>query len=179
MRKYGIAFVPKNRVSEFISLASAYQKIMHNYIIDKTSIPHVTICQFHFDEGDLNKLYNLVSSSISDVTLKINFKKFSQLSFDNELSWISLLPENSLVLNNIYEQALKLVKPIRIDKYDPHLTLFNYKSGEQNGSDKIDLLLESQIEITDEFFLIIGEIDSVGQLTKIVANFTLSSNKTI
>ncbi|MBA3537168.1 MAG: hypothetical protein H0T84_11260 [Tatlockia sp.] len=150
--------------NEIAYLTKSYEDKIHNYCIGEASLPHITVCQFTVLESLRNEIWENVCHSISDrkITLKLN--KFSNITFDGLLYWLSLLPEHNCQLQINFRIISRFVKSLRKDDYDPHLTLFNYYP------DKLDIseILKQQIEFVGEFELIIGESDESGQLNNII-----------
>ncbi len=168
MIRFNIAYVPKQHSEKFVNLANIYKTKIHNYCLGKNSLPHVTISQFIADESQISEIWRTVCSSINDHNISLVFNKFSNISFDRTIFWLSLLPESNEKLIETFDVVLNIVKPTRNDKYDPHLTLFNYLS------DKLDVSssIESRINIEEEFELVLGESDEVGQLKDIIFYFS-------
>lgn len=167
MNKYNLAFIPKFKSKEFISLTEQYTDFHHNYILGKNSIPHVTVCQFYWEKEHLERLYDTVHAISLDYNLELAFKTWSHISFDGVIYWLSLLPEKPEKLHRIFNKVTQFIKPIRSDAYDPHLTLFNYSVSDND----LMQLSDTQFNVQDEFQLVIGHCDDIGQLTKIIKNF--------
>ncbi len=170
MKKYNIAFVPKEKAQEFITLCTVHTTKPHNYYLNEKSIPHLTICQFYLEEDNVDLLYDNIRSELITTEITLSFNKYSHLTFDENTYWLSVLPEEFEELNSIYICVSKIIKPLRSDAYDPHLTLFNYLV-EDNEKNKDFHELDRCMNIQDEFMLVIGECDKVGQLTKIIKSF--------
>jgi 2'-5' RNA ligase len=171
MKKYNIAFIPKSKADEFISLSKLKEKKELTYMLGEGSLPHVTVCQFYLEEDNLEETWREICTNSSYETISLTFKKYSHITFGNDIYWLSLIPEESEELNEIFDYVLKTVTPIRKDKYDPHLTLFNYLKKENPSELVENFIVHQDINIADEFELIIGECDKVGQLTSIVSRF--------
>lgn len=164
MKKFNIAFTPKSHLEEFISLAETSKDKSHNYCLGENSIPHITVCQFFSSEDSLDKIWEEACSSVPNPTICVNLNRVSNISFDGQLYWVSLLPHRDSELQSIFSIISKIVKPIRIDEYDPHITLFNYFPNKLN----VEEVLKTKICIEDEFELVIGECDGAGQLQNIL-----------
>lgn len=175
MTRFNIAYIPKYQSEKFVNLADEHKTKTYNYCLGENSLPHVTISQFIADESQIGEIWGEICSFIEDQTISLVFNKLSNISFDGTIFWLSLLPEPNKSLIDVFNMVSKIVKPIRNDKYDPHLTLFNYHS------DKLDSYssIKSGIKIEDEFELVLGESDDIGQLKNIIfyflPNFTISS----
>lgn len=82
--------------------------------------------------------------------------------------WLSQLPNENKNLMDAFIKVSVLVKSIRNDDYDPHVTLFNY------CKDTIDIrsFLEIKVHIEDQFELAIGASDTAGQLKNIIYTYS-------
>lgn len=162
-KKYGIALIPKVKIKKFISLACNKATNAVDYCVGDGSFPHVTICQFYYELKNISALWVALCNQLDEFQINLTFKKYSHITFGGDIHWVSLIPEEGNELKNLFSIISTYVKPIRSDQYDPHLTLFNYKSCEKDALD----LVES-INISDKFDLILGEFDEVGQLVRIL-----------
>ncbi|CAM2905899.1 hypothetical protein [Legionella worsleiensis] len=172
MERYNIAFVPKFKSNEFIALATEIIDKPFSYILGNKSIPHVTICQFYSEEHKLGDLSKKICFESSDFNLHLSFREISHTSFKKPVYWVSLLPENTLKLHEVFNYISKLVNPLRTDDYDPHLTLFNYAYINQKNEINLEKKINDKVSIQDEFELIIGTSDCFGQLTRIIKILT-------
>ncbi len=161
-KKYIIAFVPKKNFNKYNKLSKIKINI-HNYQLGIYSIPHVTIAQFYLEKFIVKDTWLEICSQIPQKFISLSFKKTSNISFDGEIFWFSLIPEQITLLKEIYTIISQIVEPIRTDDYDPHLTLFNYSSTNLDSK-----LFKSEIFMRDTFELVLGICDEVGQLRKIL-----------
>lgn len=164
LKKYNIAFVPKLKSEDFITLTKD-SKHIENYCVGPESIPHITICQFYYNPDQIESLWDEICSEPLETTISLSFKEFSIISFDNNLYWISLLPYHVDKLTDIFNIISKKVECIRKDTYDPHLTLFNSHLENAHLYDTT-----KEIFIEDNFELVLGETDEIGQLKYIMSN---------
>lgn len=171
MKRFNIAYVPKTNSEILTKLVTNYKYQTHNYCLGESSLPHITVCQFYFDEKSLDEVWEKVCSSDAEKNITLNFNELSNISFNGELYWLSLLPVQRKSLENNFEIISKIIPPIRKDEYDPHLTLFNYYPLKLSP-DLQKIQKESNV-LEDEFELAIGESDEVGQLKSI--NFLISA----
>jgi 2'-5' RNA ligase len=162
-KKYGVVFIPRAKSGDFISLADNNKSSVVSYCLGEGSAPHVTICQFFYDAERIYDLWEMLSNQLEQLQMTLTFKTYSNVTFGGDIHWVSLLPEEGKELKNLFSIISAYVKPIRSDQYDPHLTLFNYKSLAKDA-----LGLVENINISDEFDLILGEFDEVGQLVRIL-----------
>lgn len=169
MNIYNIAYIPVSKSQAFINLCSSKCKKSAGYYLDETSRPHITICRFMSDPTDLDKTWEKVQMFLDKKKITISFEKVSQISFNNKIYWTSLIPKDSTNLLKAYEVISKIVKSLRNDTYDPHLTLFNsYENSLKKMDDKIT-------ELNDQFEIVLGESDEIGQFKKIL--YSQDSNK--
>lgn len=167
MKRFNIAYVPKYNSKKFINMSESFHPESYNYNLGESSLPHITICQFIADENEIGQVWNEVCSKISEYGITLIFNCFSNISFDEKLFWLSIIPDFNQQLIDTFDIVSKIVKPIRNDAFDPHLTLFNYFPDKLS----INFLLEKSINIEEEFELILGESDNAGQLKNIIFHF--------
>jgi len=161
-KKYIIAFVPQKNFNKYNKLSKKKINI-HNYQLGIYSIPHVTIAQFYLEKSRVKDIWLDVCSQIPQKHISLSFKKTSNVSFDGEVFWFSLIPEQITPLKEIHTIVSQIVRSIRTDEYDPHLTLFNYILTNLESK-----LVQSDIFMRDTFELVLGICDEVGQLRKIL-----------
>ena len=167
MKRFNIAYVPKHNSKKFIELSERFHLKSHNYNLGKNSLPHITICQFIIDENEISQIWNEVCSKMGKYSITLIFSCFSNIFFDEKLFWLSIIPDLNQQLIDTFNIVSKIVKPIRNEAFDPHLTLFNYFPDNLN----INFPIEENIKIEEEFELILGESDNAGQLKNIIFNF--------
>jgi hypothetical protein len=141
-----------------------------SYCLSDNSLPHVTVCQFYYDDNQIMNLWAEINSLPIQNSCELHFKTLSTISFDNSIYWFSLIPNENGFLQNMFNILSQKVENIRKDDYDPHLTLFNFLPETLHFNE-----LLQNIDICDHFNLILGECDKVGQLTKILSADHLSS----
>lgn len=174
MKKYIIAYVPCFDHAVFTSLIEGQKKYSKSYCVGADSVPHVTITQFLINPEDLEEVWGSVCSKIENPFIELEFKKYSQVTFDGNLHWLSLIPEQTAELFEGHFIASKFIEPLRKDAYEPHLTLFNFLI----KNFQIDIeSLEQGVEIKGGFHLVLGESDPVGQLTNVIATYDNQSSK--
>lgn len=164
MKRFNIAYLPKYNSRAFISISKRFKPKSHNYNLEENSLPHITICQFNAKEGELGQIWNAIRSNIDEQNISLIFTSFSNISFDEKLFWLSIIPESNQQVIDTFNIISKIVKPMRNDPFDLHLTLFNYFPEKQN----INFPINEKIMIEEEFELILGESNDVGQLKNII-----------
>lgn len=160
-KKYNIAFVPEN-LNQFCELAQFYPE-PYNYYLGKNSIPHITITQFFHSPENIIDIWKKISNTVNQKKIQLIFSEFSNISFDNEIFWFSLIPNQRDFLKEIHKVIFEVTGSIRNDEYDPHLTLFNYLVNARNLPAQV---YNKDIMIQDNFNLVLGECDSIGQIIK-------------
>lgn len=165
MKRFNIAYIPKYNSKNFVNLSEKFDPKCYSYQLGENSLPHITICQFMADEDKISQIWSEVCSKISNNSIHLAFSSFSNVSFDKEIFWISIIPAPIQPLVETFHIVSKIVKPIRNDTFDPHLTLFNYLPG------IINITSEENLNIDEEFELILGESDDIGQLKNITYHF--------
>lgn len=164
LKKYNIALVPTTENDSVIKCAQYFSKISDRYQLGENSHPHVTLCQFHADEKEIDELWTQVCELIPEQQIYLEFKEFSCITFDNNIFWVSLMPDQRDILNEMHQIVANAIKSPINKSYDPHMTLINTKDSEYI---KMAIALEKTYSpISDNFVLAIGECDSIGQLTK-------------
>ncbi|MBX3710206.1 MAG: hypothetical protein KIT56_09520 [Gammaproteobacteria bacterium] len=129
-------------------------------------MPHVTLCQFQAEESTIRELWDKACNALTEHTISLELKDFSCISFDNEIFWVSLMPDHRTLLNDMHNVVSKIVNSPAKKSYDPHLTLINTKDSEYEKM--ADKLIKTYSPISDEFVLSIGECDEIGQFTKLL-----------
>lgn len=165
---FNIAYAPKTRSNDYVKITEKYKAKTLNYCIGIDSLPHVTVAQFVAEDYDINEIWSNICSSIEEDSVILSFSELSNITFNGEIYWLSLLPDTNKTLIETFKIVSNIVKPIRSDAYDPHLTLFNYIP------DQLEIHLDAQreIKIQDEFELVLGKSDDVGQLIEIIYNYS-------
>ena len=110
------------------------------------------------EEREVNSLWEEVCSLIENINLKLRFQKLNCTAFDHTMYSVSLIPENQVLLNSMLRAVLSVIKQEPKRQYAPHLTLFNTKENLIQQMDNIKIA-----EISDDFYLSIGQGDNVGQ----------------
>ncbi|MFJ1270094.1 hypothetical protein ACD661_16165 [Legionella lytica] len=173
MGKYCIAFLPSND-NELISLSNSFTNLNKEYKLGIESIPHVTVCQFFYEDSEIENLWGLITKNIETHQINLSFDSFSCITFDNEIFWISLLPTETEDLHNINQQITSMLKIESSRLYDPHLTLLSTKDAYYES--KAEQNIGEYKKIADDFILSMGECDEIGQFTKILFQCELTSS---
>ena len=158
INKYNIALLPRTKGTEIINLFSSFLVQFGPYRLSDKSFPHVTLLQFYVEEREVNSLWEEVCNLIENINLRLRFQKLNCTTFDQTMYWVSLIPDNQDLLNSMHRAVLSVIKQEPKRQYDPHLTLFNTKENLIQRMDSIKIA-----EISDDFYLSIGQCDNVGQ----------------
>lgn len=168
IKKYNIAFIPVSCGAIIIKLAKHFSPIADQYLLGDCSLPHVTLYQFTMDDSEIDNIWERLVSSFNETHIKLTFDEFSCITFDHEIYWTSLMPNNRDVLIKMHHLVANILKmPINIT-YDPHMTLLNTKNKEYES--EVKKLKDQYIPVIDIFTLALGERDAAGQLIKILHN---------
>lgn len=168
MKRFNIAYIPKYNSKEFIKLSRSFNPKSYNYNLGENSLPHITICQFLADVSEIGQIWNDVGFKIREYKITLSFNSFSNISFDDKLFWLSIIPEPNQQLIDTFNIVSTIVNPIKKDTFDPHLTLFNYFPEKLI----LNFPVEREISMEEEFELILGESDCSGQLKNIIFHFS-------
>lgn len=166
LRKYNIALIPVSKNIEIMNCANFFSSISDQYQLGENSLPHVTLCQFQADESTIQDLWDKVCDALTEHTISLELKYFSCISFDNKIFWVSLMPDQRTLLNDMHKVVAGIVNSPVKKSYDPHLTLINTKDSEYEKM--ADKLIKTYSPISDDFVLSIGECDGIGQFTKLL-----------
>jgi 2'-5' RNA ligase len=165
-KRFNIAFLPKSKSTEFINIAKDFYDFAGSYKINSHSLPHITLCQFMAEEDEAKELWLKVCDSPITNSISLTLRDISRVAVDSS-NWISILPDNLEALKKIHFVIANLIEG-RIgrcfEEYDPHMTLFNF--ADENYKDKLEFLKCEGIQ--DEFHLVLGRSDEVGQFVKVV-----------
>lgn len=165
MKKYNVALTPQTNISYFDTLVSKAKPYTSGFCIGSKSIPHITICQFFIDASKIENIWHEICNKIDHASMNISFESYSNITFDNEIYWLSLLPNETDYLFHLFDIVSDYVTSIRTDNYDPHLTLFNYI---KKNHDLIQKVLVPSLFIQTKFELTLGICDEIGQIKKII-----------
>lgn len=165
-KKYNLALTPVSRSNDVIALAKRFSNIADEYLLGNESIPHVTLYQFQAEETEINHIWEQVCRIWEKKPLKFVFKKFSCITFDNNIFWVSLVPSNCDVLHKMHGCIANILQlPIK-KMFDPHMTLVNTKDKEYEKT--AAFISASYKPIMDTFILSLGLSDDSGQLVNII-----------
>lgn len=166
LRKYNIALLPTSKNQEIVNCSSFFSSISDQYQLGENSLPHVTLCQFQANESTVRDLWDRVCDALTGHIISLELKDFSCISFDHKIFWISLMPDQRTLLNDMHSVVAEIVNSPAKKSYDPHLTLINTKDNEYEKM--ADKLIKKYSPISDDFVLSIGECDEIGQFTKLL-----------
>lgn len=166
LKKYNIALIPTTVKENFIKNSQYFYKISDQYQLGEKSLPHVTLYQFHAKEQDIEQVWMKICGALLEHSIRLEFKEFSYITFNNTIFWISLLPDQRDALNKMHQLVAKTVNVPINKSYDPHLTLVNTKN--KKYKEIANELEKSYLPTSDDFVLALGECDDIGQFTKII-----------
>lgn len=161
---YNLALIPLFCNDEVIRYATQFSRLADKYILGFNSLPHVTLYQFEAD--NIEDIWKQVKTVWKENAILLNFHKFSCVSFDNCIFWVSLLPDNGDELHRMHRLiAQVLEKPVKAN-FEPHMTLFNTKH--KDYEKEVNEFKKSYMPISDKFILSLGRSDDVGQLSEVI-----------
>lgn len=165
-KKYNLALIPISKSDEAIMLARRFSSIADRYLLGDRSLPHVTLYQFQAEEREINPIWEKVCGLWEEKPIDLTFNKFSCITFDENIFWVSLLPDNCDVLHKMHALIASILQlPIK-KTFDPHMTLISTKNKEYEKA--AALVFDSYKPIADNFILSLGVSDDIGQLTNII-----------
>jgi len=137
-------------------------------------LPHVTLYQFHANESDVESIWEMACNELDQLSIKLTFKKFSCITFDQITFWASLLPDNGDALMKMHSAIAGIVnQPIKAN-FDPHMTLISTK--DPSYEHFVNELAKKYVPIQDVFTLALGKSDNIGQLTEVIYSCKLKNN---
>ena len=166
IKKYNIAFIPQSKNNDIVKLTSVFNVNFGEYRLGKNSYSHVTLSHFYMDDSKIGETWFNILSLFDKTKVRLNFYKYSHLTFDGRIFWISLLPDNQFFLNKMHLEICDLLQIKSKSIFDPHMTLFC--TDKKVPEDNMPALSMHQAIIEDDFILSLGECDNIGQLTKII-----------
>lgn len=164
--KYNLALMPQTKSDEFVCYAQKFSHIADKYLLGVNSLPHITLYQFEAGEKDITAIWVRVCQEWKEKSIDLEFNNFSCITFDNDVYWVSILPNNRDILLKMHIQIASIISlPIK-NTFDPHLTLINSKN--KDYEKEVTKLSAFYSPIIDKFTLTLGRSDNIGQLTEIV-----------
>lgn len=155
---------------EIVRLSLEFSDLADNYILGEKSLPHLTLYQFEVEEEEIVSIWEQLCEKWKEVPIDLMFEKFSCLTFDNHVFWVSLLPNHMEALHDMHEKIASIInKPIK-KTFNPHMTLVNTKDKEYEV--KIDIYSGSYKQLRDMFILKLGRCDDIGQFTEIIYTYS-------
>jgi len=168
--KYNIALLPLNHSDKIIKYAEIFSNISDQYFLGKNSLPHLTLCQFRATSDEAEKIWRQVYESLEKKSISLFFiEEISCITFDNQVFWISLLPEPNEELTKLHLQVANIVQhPLNksYKQYDPHITLVNTQSNEY--PQLVNQLKIAYTSFEDIFAIALGKSDEIGQFLEII-----------
>jgi 2'-5' RNA ligase len=167
--RYNLALLPITKNNEVVGLSHVFSEYADRCILGEKSLPHVTLCQFEAKEYEIDNIWKKVCEKWREEPIDLMFEKFSCLTFDNKVYWVSLLPNNTEALQDMHKKIVDIInQPIK-KSFDPHMTLINTKNKEYDA--KVDEFSHSYKPIRDMFILKLGRCDDVGQFTEVIYTY--------
>lgn len=169
MKKYNLSLMPMTINDEVVKLSHVFSDFADKYVLGEKSLPHVTLCQFEADDDEIDSIWKKVCEKWGEEPIELMFEEFSCLTFDNQVYWVSLLPNNVDIMHDMHGKIANIInQPIK-KSFDPHMTLINSKNKEYEM--QVDKYSSSYKSIRDKFILKLGRCDDVGQFTEIIYTY--------
>ncbi|ARN85121.1 2'-5' RNA ligase family protein [Candidatus Nucleicultrix amoebiphila] len=170
--RYNIALLSTGHPEVYVHAAQKhFAQNAQTYILGPNSLPHITLCQFMAEQSSLPLLIKGLEKAEKSPSIQLTGLRFSSKSPDSPLWGASLSVARSSDLMRLHLFVAQLLydhhlKPLNDtgDLYTPHLTLAKVDHLDIQGFSK-DILKK------DQFDLILGESDDVGQLTNVLHRF--------
>jgi 2'-5' RNA ligase len=159
--RYNLALIPTAKNKAFINLAQSFHKVSHQYLLGDNSLPHITLRHFETYESEITSIWQETLRILKNKAINIELSSFSYTTSDNQIYWISLLPNQQDVLNNLHTEINQILGSQPKKPYDPHLTLLNTKNN--NYQNELNIIAQTYKPISDAFKLSLGRSDKIGQ----------------
>lgn len=167
--RYNLALLPMTINDDVIKLSHTFSEYADRYILGENSLPHVTLCQFETEEDAIESIWEKVCEKWGEEPIYLIFDKFSCLTFDNQVYWLSLLPNNTDALLDMHKKIVDIINQPVKKSFDPHMTLINTKNKEYEV--KVNEYSRSYQPIRDMFILKLGRCDDVGRFTEVIYTY--------
>ncbi len=164
--RYNLALIPSSESDAVVKYAHFLLDIADGYLLGEHSLPHVTLYQFQANESDIESIWEKAYSELNQTSIELAFEKFSCITFDRTVFWVSLLPDNDDVLMKMHSIVANVIKQPVKPSYDPHMTLINTK--DSSYENLVNKLAKIYTPIKDTFVLALGRSDDIGQLIEII-----------
>lgn len=165
-KKYNLALIPVSKDGEVVALSKKFSTIADKYLLGDSSLPHVTLYQFQAEEKEIDHIWKQACNAWEEALLSLTFSKFSCITFDNNIFWISLLPDNCDILHKMHGLIANILQFPAKEAFDPHMTLISTKN--KKYEEEAALVSDSYKPIADKFTLSLGTSDDIGQLTHVI-----------
>ena len=174
MKRYNLALLPLTIGPQALQLATPFSKLNDGYLLGRGSQPHVTVCQFYAEEGQLAEIWKKASRVFGEKRLHLEFNETTSLLLQERL-WVQLIPEPNERLQQLHNQVAKMVEaPLGLvfEAYSPHMTLANIRK-DQHEAAKVELTA-LELSLSDDFILALGSCDEEGQFTAVLYGLNMS-----
>ncbi|GEM_PF-2255357 len=165
-KKYNLALIPVSKSNDAVTLSNKFSDMADKYLLGVNSLPHVTLYQFQAEEKEINHIWEQVCDAWGEEPIDLVFNKFSCITFDNNIFWVSLLPNNCEALYKMHGFLANTLQLPAKKTFDPHMTLISTRN--EKYEQKVSQLSGSYKPIADSFILSLGASDDIGQLTEII-----------
>lgn len=176
IKKYNLALLPMIKSEEVVNVSQSFSNMADKYLLGEHSLPHLTLYQFEIEESEVDNLWEKVREEWDEKSIDLVFEKFSCLTFDNNIYWVSLLPDHADILYEMHEKIADIINhPIK-KYFDPHMTLISTKN--KDYEKEVDKFSVHYKPVRDNFILKLGKCDDVGQFTDVVYQYDMRQKVT-
>jgi hypothetical protein len=127
MPNYNFALIPIEHIEKYIAFANKLSSSINHigkYHIGAQSIPHVTLLHFKAQENELALLWDRFKKLNRSKPLLLTFELLHEGPHLG-MQWHLLIPDQTVLLQQMHHHALKIMNKESNHCYYPHLTLFN------------------------------------------------------
>lgn len=174
LQKYNLALLPLTITKKITELSHQLSELADTYLLGDTSLPHLTLYQFKYEESDLPQLWERICNAWHSQNIFLELKEISCISFDAHTYWASLLPSQTSEIFEMHSQVATILGlPVK-KNFDPHVTLINTLN--PNYTPIAYNIISPHIPLKDEFKLALGSRDIFGQFTSLIYSLDLPNN---
>lgn len=161
LQKYNLALLPCTIQNKITDLSRQLSELADTYLLGDSSLPHLTLYQFEYEENHLPQLWEKICAALYPQNISLELTQISCITFDDHTYWASLLPSQTSGIFEIHAQAAEILCLPTKKNIDPHVTLINTLNKDYTSivQDKIT----PHLPLNDEFKLALGKCDIYGQ----------------
>lgn len=170
--KYNIGLLAVKQPENYVQIAQQhFSKVAQGYILSDTSLPHITICQYWGKETSLIPIINTLKKIGEAPKIHFTGLSFTKDQEQPHIWWAELSVAQHPDLIHLHRFVVQLLEEHQIsplndsrDLYRPHLTFARIAR-------LVSYDFSSEILKEEQFRLVLGEADDLGQFTKVIHRF--------